>query len=64
MTKVVDNSRFEVIVFGSQCAILTLCIAVYHPPRPSMVFLTEFCDFLSSAVLPHDMVIIAGDFNI
>lgn len=41
-----------------------LFVVVYRPPGPYSEFLTEFSDFLSSAVLNCDRIVIVGDFNI
>lgn len=58
-------STFEVLMFmiyGYNDPVL--CVVVYRPPKPINGFLTEFSELLSSLVLNHDKIIIAGDFNL
>ena len=40
-----------------------LALLIYRPPRYNPIFLTEFSEFLSTALIKHDKIVMLGDLN-
>lgn len=43
--------------------ILALTQHIYRPPRYNPIFLTEFFEFLSIALITYDKTVLLGDLN-
>lgn len=54
---------FEVLMFKTGGSTPALCVVVHRHPWLDVIFLTEFSEFLSSAVVNRDKILISGDLN-
>ena len=53
--------EYLAMLIGNRQHILALLI--YRPPRYNPIFLTEFSEFLSTALIKHDKIVLLGDLN-
>ncbi len=57
-------SSFELLLFKLRGSLPVTFAVIYHPPKASGSFLTEFSEFLAHFILSSDRIILCGDFNI